>query len=469
MSEIDISLTWVASSKVTEISGGYSLNGGNIEADITLDTTQQNTKYGFIFIVTDLIEAENYMELVAYGEDGLYLNNTRVHMPITSVHVGEVTWKYITFPKKVTRFEFRFYGKYDVTAMQLFAVTEATTVNVATYENTGIVKPEQEKGIYVEADGRIGVNASKVIDNTLKTTSKTVTGAINEVFQSAANSNLSHKAVILQKGGTVTQSGAVPTDTEINNGILSIPQNETINKIEGITRFAPTLCAKFFQTEMVYDSITEVSLTDYMVRNEGRDSEWAADFLTSIFVSAYSYNTYEYNSFVYKDVVYKEQVFKPESGSKYFFRLLQYYEGLVYKSKLQVIESYHRGTVGYKKTSDDLYKCEIDQDSLDHTYTLLSPITYKNEHCIYIAGYPNSLSFKYSGRWYTLQSPWCNEDIALDSSPVTGLQTNQAIEIDGYIHTVGLTAQKTYRVSNVKTGRYRLIVALNAQIGVIIE
>lgn len=228
MSEIDINLTWVASSKVTEISGGYSLNGGNVEADVTLDTTQQNTKYGFIFIVSNLTEFENnYMELVAYGEDGLFINNTRAHMPITSVHVGEVTWKYVTFPKKVTRFEFGFYGKYDVTAMQLFAVTETTTVNVATYENTGIVKPEQEKGIYVEADGRIGVNASKVIDNTLKTTSKNITAAINEVMELVQTTTpVGLTSLVYKDNGFIVNNSA--TFRRIDQGLLHVESNVII-------------------------------------------------------------------------------------------------------------------------------------------------------------------------------------------------------------------------------------------------
>lgn len=40
--------------------------------------------------------------------------------------------------------------KFGVTGIELYAIA-----NVATYENVGTVKPEKEKEIYVEADGRI--------------------------------------------------------------------------------------------------------------------------------------------------------------------------------------------------------------------------------------------------------------------------------------------------------------------------
>lgn len=253
------------------------------------------------------------------------------------------------------------------------------------------------------------------------------------------------------------------------NGIVTTKTTK-LNKIEGITKFTPTLCATFFQREMIYDSVTEVVLTSDMTRNAGRDGEWAASFLVSIFSTVYySYDTYEYNVFYYLDKRYHEHIFKMESNSKYCLRLLQWYETLVMKSMLQVIEYSRKGGIEYKKSSSELYTFVTDKDSLETTYTLPSPITYENEYCRYVAGYPNSLSFKYDGRWYTLQSPWCNEDIALDSSPVSGISSGYAIEIDGYIHTVGLTVQKTYRVSNRKTGKYRLVVALTDKIGVIIE
>lgn len=73
-------------------------------------------------------------------------------------------------------------------------------------------------------------------------TSTNIESAIKEVFQSAANSNDSHKAVILECGGTVNQVGAVPTDSEINNGIRSISTTTPVTpSINGISSVLPEI------------------------------------------------------------------------------------------------------------------------------------------------------------------------------------------------------------------------------------
>ncbi len=219
---VNIEISFSASGDVTSISYGYRLNEGRIKANTTLVGNQITNKYGVIFYIDGLIgQQENYCELVFYDASGSMLNASRSYFNI--VENGK-TWIEIDVPHQTSRIEYTFGGNFDVTGIQLYGVNSTATIKVATYEATGVVKPVQEKGIYVEADGRIGVNASKVIDNTLQTTSKNITGAINELFQSAtafADALKLFRTSILSKGGVV----AALTIQGINDGILSIPSS----------------------------------------------------------------------------------------------------------------------------------------------------------------------------------------------------------------------------------------------------
>ena len=184
---VDINLSWEVSSLVTEISGGYSLNAGHIEADVTLAGNQITNKYGVIFYVSNLVPESIYhinsCELVCYDEGGSMLNASLTYFKL--VENGR-TWIEIDIPHKTHRIEYKFSGKFDVTAMQLYGVNNIATVDIATYENVGTVKPEQTKGIYVEADGRIGVNASTAPVGNFQGTSTNLESALNELFQYAS-------------------------------------------------------------------------------------------------------------------------------------------------------------------------------------------------------------------------------------------------------------------------------------------
>ncbi len=155
---VDIDLSWELSSKVTEINNGYALNGGNIEADITLTGNQVTNKYGVIFIIANLIPDTiyhtNLCELVCYDEGGSMLNASLTYFKLIE---NDIFWIEIDIPHKTHRIEYRFSGKFDVTAIQLYGVS-TSAVNVATYESVGTVQPDKFQGVKVEADGRIGVN-----------------------------------------------------------------------------------------------------------------------------------------------------------------------------------------------------------------------------------------------------------------------------------------------------------------------
>lgn len=330
---VDVDLSWAVSSRVTEISDGYALDGGSIESDILLTGNQITNKYGVIFIVSSLQEETiyhtNYCELVCYDESGSMLNASLTYFKLVE---NDKFWIEIDVPHKTSRIEYWFGGKFNVTAMQLYGVTNSATVNVATYENTGIVKPEKEKGIYVEADGRIGVNASKVIDSTLKTTSKNLTGAINEVFQSAANSNNGHKAVILECGGTVTQAGSVPTDSEINNGIRTIKGGNKYDDISitggivGTCEIIPITNATVYSNVYGKTYDEHAKATDFWV---------PFNHISDYFFNMFSLNTYR--NFTVSKIV------KEVDGSNY-----------IWGAKIRIgTNTYVRAYYGFDKASID--------------------------------------------------------------------------------------------------------------------
>ncbi|ADZ82569.1 hypothetical protein [Cellulosilyticum lentocellum] len=153
---VDIELEWSYSSGVTPITNGYSIDNSRIESDTTLTENQSTNKYGVIFIIASLdASINNYCELVFYDSSGSMLNASRTYFNI--VEDGK-TWIEIDVPHKVSRVEYVFGGKFDVTAIQLYGVSNLATVNVATYESVGTVQPDKFQGVKVEADGRIGVN-----------------------------------------------------------------------------------------------------------------------------------------------------------------------------------------------------------------------------------------------------------------------------------------------------------------------
>lgn len=229
--------------------------------------------------------------------------------------------------------------------------------------------------------------------------------------------------------------------------------SKKVARIEGVTKFSPRLCATFFPEDLIYDTKEEVVLTtenSYTDRNE----YLIRDLLKNLFKSAYNFTSHTSGGV---DSVWGIDWFSMEENSQYTTSLTD--------RELKVGNRDGSKTIATKTISKTIGWIE----GMGYSMVAYTPILYKNDNVVYIAGYPESLSFKYANRWYSLQSPYCTGDIPLDTNPVSGLSSNYAIELNGYIHTTGLTVQKTYRVRSSKTKNYRLIVALNSTIGVIIE
>ena len=120
-------------------------------------------------------------------------------------------YSFFTFELPITAYKIEsimFSGKYTI-SWQLYTDTVEATVSI-------------DKGLATNTEGAIYVNPSTAEDAGLQTTSKTVTGAINEVFTYTADAFNSFATSITSKGGTVSKVGANYTKSEINNGILSI-------------------------------------------------------------------------------------------------------------------------------------------------------------------------------------------------------------------------------------------------------
>lgn len=185
---VDVDLSWVLSSKVTEINNGYALNGGNIEADVTLTGNQVTNKYGVIFYIANLVPETIYhtnnCELVCYDESGSMLNASLTYFKLVE---NDSFWIEIDVPHKTHRIEYKFRGKFDVTAMQLYGVNNIATVNVATYANAGTVQPKQNYGVVVEADGKISVDPKTTQLGSFEGTSTNVEDALNELFRYASS------------------------------------------------------------------------------------------------------------------------------------------------------------------------------------------------------------------------------------------------------------------------------------------
>ena len=65
-------------------------------------------------------------------------------------------------------------------------------------------------------------NLQPKTDETLVTTSKEITGAINELFQSVNNGKSSLETAIIDKGGIVSKAGTVATFQELIDAIATI-------------------------------------------------------------------------------------------------------------------------------------------------------------------------------------------------------------------------------------------------------
>lgn len=210
---VDIELEWSYSSGVTPITNGYSIDNSRIESDTTLTENQSTNKYGVIFIIASLdASINNYCELVFYDSSGSMLNASRTYFNI--VEDGK-TWIEIDVPHKVSRVEYVFGGKFDVTAIQLYGVSNLATVNVATYESVGTVQPDKFQGVKVEADGRIGINvgAGLSLDSEGKVT---VTGLEGSAFKSLDYYDNGFKV-----NGTATFR-------RVASGLLHVESNTTI-------------------------------------------------------------------------------------------------------------------------------------------------------------------------------------------------------------------------------------------------
>ncbi len=199
---VDVDLSWAISSRVTEIDNGYALDGGSIEADIILTGNQVTNKYGLIFIVSSLQEETkyhtNYCDLVFYDSSGSMLNASLTYFKLVE---NDRLWIEIDVPHKAHRVEYRFSGKFEVTAIQLYGVS-ASAVNVATYESVGTVQPKQNYGVVVEADGKISVDPKTTQLGSFQGTSTNVEDALNELFQYASGSGGNANDIILWLDGT---------------------------------------------------------------------------------------------------------------------------------------------------------------------------------------------------------------------------------------------------------------------------
>ena len=186
------------------------------------------------------------------GEDG-YLNSSELSILVTE-NIG-YTMLDIKIPLKATVVDIYIRGDFTATSLQLYSQTELATVEV-------------DKGLEYSTDGKLNFKASTA-EGSFLTTSKTVEGAINEVFQSAADAFNLFATSIRSKGGVVSKAGANYTKTEINNGILSIPNSGVI------FINAPDLLyldVQFVENEtVVLDSVTleSLGLINDVLLNEG--------------------------------------------------------------------------------------------------------------------------------------------------------------------------------------------------------
>lgn len=120
-------------------------------------------------------------------------------------------WVCITFDLPRTVVELAWItlnGEYQV-AWEMYVKTVEATVSV-------------DKGLEYDTAGKLNVKPSTAEDSTLLTTSKNLTGAINEVFTYTADAFNTFANSIKSKGGTVSKSESNYTKSEINSGILSI-------------------------------------------------------------------------------------------------------------------------------------------------------------------------------------------------------------------------------------------------------
>lgn len=252
-----------------------------------------------------------------------------------------------------------------------------------------------------------------------------------------------------------------------HSGIVSI-KRPVINKIEGMATFTPILLAEFFPTEKTYDMITEranpLERTVYGWGNSYKDS---LGYFEVEFNRIYPLkNKYSVTDTINEFTQYID--FSLESGSKYITRV--YYTYSPYTQEGTFTISVVDTTTNSVKVSATIGTLKVVSLGDSARYDIIQNLgnAFVTTHSVYIDGCPISLSFKYQGRWYSYQSPYSNGDIALDSSPFSGL-TSQILEVGNFIYTTGMTSRKTYTVSNSTTGLSRQIVAITDKIGVIIE